>query len=173
MSGGVPDKRRRRAFALFLGALAAGFMLSRQHRPLVIYNATASAPIGFYRVVPAPPVHVGDLVLVRTPGSIRELAARRNYIPASVPLVKRVEARAGNRVCATDGIITVDGVPVATRKSTDGQGRPLPAWTGCRVLAKDEIFLLMTGAPDSFDSRYFGPVSLNAVIGRLTLLWQR
>jgi conjugative transfer signal peptidase TraF len=140
---------------------------------LLIYNATASAPIGFYRVLPAMPVDLGDLVLVRTPDAVRELAAGRRYIPASVPLVKRVAARSGSRVCAVEGVITIDGTAVASQKPTDQQGRALPAWTGCRALADDELFLLMPDTPDSFDSRYFGPVSRDALIGRLIPLWQR
>jgi type IV secretory pathway protease TraF len=47
----------------------------------------------------------------------------------------------------------------------------LPHWDGCRTLQADELFLLMAAVPDSFDSRYFGPVSLSAVIGRLVPLW--
>lgn len=50
--------------------------------PLVIYNASASAPIGFYRVLPAWPLERGELVLARTPPAVRSLAAERGYLPA-------------------------------------------------------------------------------------------
>jgi conjugative transfer signal peptidase TraF len=165
--------RAARPLVLAMGALAIGLLVLRQHVPLVIYNASASAPIGFYRVLPAMPLAIYDLVLARTPDTARELADRRRYIPATVPLVKRVAARPGARVCATGAAVTIDGLFVAERRSTDGQGRTLPSWTGCHVLAEDEFFLLMADKPDSFDSRYFGPVRLDAVIGRLAPLWLR
>jgi type IV secretory pathway protease TraF len=145
--------RAARPLVLATGALAIGLLALRLHGPLLIYNASASAPIGFYRVLPAIPLAVGDLVLARTPDTVRELADRRHYVPATVPLVKRVAAGSGNQVCAIGGVIAIDGVSVAERRSNDGQGRALPSWTGCRVLAADEIFLLMADKPDSFDSR--------------------
>jgi len=165
--------RAARPLVLATGALALALLAPRLHGPLLVYNASASAPIGFYRVLPAMPLAIGDLVLAQTPDTVRELADRRHYVPATVPLVKRVAAGSGNQVCATGGVITIDGASVAERKSYDGQGRALPSWAGCRVLAADEVFLLMADKPDSFDSRYFGPVHLDAVIGRLAPLWLR
>jgi hypothetical protein len=41
----------------------------------------------------------------------------------------------------------------------------MPAWQACRRLVGDELFLLSAN-PESFDRRYFGPVSVDAVIGR-------
>jgi conjugative transfer signal peptidase TraF len=174
-------RRRRRGRVrpraiLALGTLGLGLLgLAALGRPapLIIYNASASAPIGFYRVLPVGVIRRGDLVLVRTPDSVRGLAAARSYIPATVPLVKRVAAVAGDTVCAADHAVSIDGRHVADQLSADGLGRPLPAWTGCRTLRAGEIFLLMEGVTDSFDGRYFGPIPASAVIGKLVPLWLR
>jgi conjugative transfer signal peptidase TraF len=115
----------------------------------------------------------GELVLVRTPENVRVLAAERGYLPPTVPLVKRIAALQGQTICAIGRTLTIDGRHVADRLSFDRQGRSMPAWTGCRELSAEEIFLLMENVPDSFDSRYFGPVSTTAVIGRLLPLWVR
>ena len=175
----VPLRRRRghrpRAILALgmLGLGAAGLPLLGRPAPLLIYNASASAPIGLYRVRPADPIRRGDLVLARTPPSVRRLAAERGYLPESVLLVKRVAATVGDTVCARDRAVTIDGRHVAEQLAADADGRPLPAWTGCRTLGPDEIFLLMADVPDSFDGRYFGPVPASAVIGRLVPLWLR
>jgi conjugative transfer signal peptidase TraF len=164
---------RHRSAALVVAGIGVAFLAFGPGKPLLVFNATASAPIGFYRVLPLRPLQRGDLVLARTPVSVRSLAAERHYVPLKVPLVKRIAAMAGATVCAAGRAIIIDGRYVADRASADRQGRPLPAWTGCRVLAADEIFLLMEDVPDSFDSRYFGPVLVDAVIGRLSPLWLR
>jgi conjugative transfer signal peptidase TraF len=135
-----------------------------------VWNASASAPIGLYRVLPENAVR-GDLVLVRTPESVRQLAAERGYLPLNVPLVKRVAAADGDIVCAADDAISVNGRVVAERLARDRLGRPLPRWSGCLLLDVGETFLLMEGVSDSFDGRYFGPVPTAAIIGRLVPLW--
>lgn len=40
------------------------------------------------------------MVLTHTPGNVRRLAAHRRYIPANVPLMKRIAAQGGDDVCA-------------------------------------------------------------------------
>ena len=175
----VPLRRRRghcpRAILALglLGLGAIGLPLFGRPAPLLIYNASASAPIGLYRVLPADPIRRGDLVLAHTPPSALGLAAERGYLPESVPLVKRVAAMVGDAVCARDHTISIDGRRVADQLAADAEGRPLPAWAGCRTLGPDEIFLLMADVPDSFDGRYFGPVPTNAIIGKLVPLWLR
>lgn len=138
--------------------------------PILVWNASASAPIGLYRVVSGAPQR-GDLVLVRTPESAAKLAAERGYLPLNVPLVKRVAALSGNEVCAFHEAIFVEGKIAALRLKTDRAGRPLPWWNDCRELGAGEFFLLTDNRSDSFDSRYFGPVSRANLIGRLIPLW--
>ena len=154
-----------------LGIGLMGYACLTRPAPLVIYNGSASAPLGFYLVRYADRIRRGDLVLVKTPESVGLLAAERHYLPLNVDLVKRVVALKGDRVCAVKGIVNVDGYAAAKQLKADREGRPLPEWNGCRTLGSGEVFLLMESVPDSFDSRYFGPVPIGSIIGKLTPLW--
>lgn len=140
--------------------------------PLLVWNASASTPKGLYRVVPGRLPKPGDWVVLRTPRSVRMLAAQRHYVPLNVPLVKRVSAGGGQVVCAAGSILTVDGGIAAYRRDRDPSGRVLPRWQGCRLLAAGEL-LVLGSAPDSFDGRYFGPVGQGDVIGKAVPLWLR
>ncbi len=132
------------------------------------YNGSASAPIGFYWV-DGKPAEKGDFVLIRPPISIKTMIETRHYLPPNVPLIKRIAAAEGDVVCSLDRQILIDGVTVAIALPQDKAGRPLPAWQGCAVLSARQIFLLQP-YPDSFDSRYFGPVDRSLVIGRAVRL---
>lgn len=166
-------RRGRRGVTLGLAALALlGVAAFADPAPRLVWNASASAPLGLYRVVAGKPAR-GDLVLVRTPEAVLWLADARGYLPADVPLIKRVTALSGDHLCAEGDAVSVNGRVVALRLAADGLGRPLPRWSACRALRGDELFLLMEGVPGSFDGRYFGPVRLSAVIGRLAPLWVR
>jgi len=165
-------KRPRSILALSLFGLGCvGLAALARSAPLLVWNASASAPIGFYEVLPAGQIERGDMVLVRTPDDVRDLAAERAYLPLGIPLVKRVAALSGDVVCTIGDDVLIDGRTVATRLNHDRLGRPLPRWEGCRTLSSGEVFLLMADVPDSFDSRYFGPVTTAVVIGRLVPLW--
>ena len=140
--------------------------------PRLLWNASASAPIGLYLVTPGATLEVGDMVAARAPNGARQLAASRGYLPSGIPLVKRIAAVAGSRVCAKQTRITVDGRTVARRKRHDAKSRPMPWWTGCRMLSPGQV-LLIDRASGSFDGRYFGPVEGTAILGKAVLLWQR
>ena len=131
----------------------------------LVYNPSNSVPVGWYRIEPARSLHVGSIVLTLLPAEMAALADRRGYLPAHVPLLKRVGAVAPQHVCTRDGIVRIDGMPVATVLPADRWGRPLPRSLHCRPLAEGEVFLLSTRHPASFDSRYYGPVLVANVIG--------
>jgi len=164
--------------AVGLAALAwAAFV---QPLPRLIYNPSDSVAVGWYRVKPFPHpsgslphrLQVGDIILVRLPAGAAALAAQRGYLPAHIPLLKRVGAVAPQHVCIVDGQVRIDGVPVGAALPADRLGRPLPSWPQCRPLMAGELFLLSATNPASFDSRYFGPVGATAVIGIAHRLWQ-
>ena len=160
-----------------LAALAwASFV---QPLPRLIYNPSDSVAVGWYRVDPLHhrpgslprPLSVGSIVLTTLPPEAAALAAQRGYLPARVPLLKRVGAVAPQQVCVFDALVWIDGVPVAAVRPADRLGRPLPSWPQCRQLRPGELFLLSVTNPASFDSRYFGPVSASAVIGVARPIW--
>lgn len=160
--------RRAIALALLNTGLAATILL--QPRPLLVWNASASAPMGLYGVGGISQLRRGDMVIARVPQRYRMLAAQRHYIPGHVPLVKRVAAVPGDTVCALRSRISVNGRAIAKRRARDGKGQLLPWWQGCVRLGKGALFLLMDH-PASFDGRYFGPTDAEDIIGGARALW--
>jgi conjugative transfer signal peptidase TraF len=150
-----------------------GVTLASPPAPRLVWNASASAPIGLYLVHPGALPGRGEYVVAHLPSPLRDLATRRRYLPANVPLVKRVAAAAGERVCARGAIVTVEGKPIARRLAVDSAGRMMPGWSGCARLSRGDFFLLMATSPRSFDGRYFGPIHHDQIIGRARLLWAR
>ena len=158
-----------------VGAMIAGCALLAspvmlQPAPRLLFNTTASAPIGFYRIDRRPP-RIGDWVVVKPPSNLADWMARRGYLPINVPLLKRLAAVEGQTVCGLDGRISIDGLPVATARLSDRWGRALRPFDGCHRLVAGQVFLLTAAAPGSFDGRYFGPLSSTVIVGCATPLW--
>lgn len=147
---------------LFAGLFGAVAALAPQ--PRLIWNASASMPLGFYRVEVGRRPVAGNLVVAEPPSDVAALLAARGYLPRGLPLLKRVAATEGALVCRSGAFLTIDGAGAARARAHDRLGRPLPGWLGCRRLQRGEVFLL-GDAPDSFDGRYFGPLPAPAVIG--------
>lgn len=139
--------------------------------PRLVWNASASLPVGLYRVHAVDHLTVGDIVLARPPAALGPLFANRGYLPAGVPLLKRVAALPGSTVCRDGLRILIDGIAAGRALGRDRLGRTLPVWQGCRVLGDREVFLMNRGVPDSLDGRYFGPVPIASIVGRAVPLW--
>lgn len=163
---------RRRAIPLALLGMGLAVTIALPPKPLLVWNASASAPIGLYSVARADGVEPGEMVIAWAPARDRRLAAERRYLPLGVPLVKRVAAIAGDEVCALGQEIFINGRWTAERRIGDARGRPLPWWTGCLRLHGGQLFLLMNN-PASFDGRYFGVTEGADVVGRARLIWRR
>jgi conjugative transfer signal peptidase TraF len=162
----------RRRF-LLAGAVAAATLatLAMPVSRYAVWNATASVPTGLYAIRGKASLHVGERVAIEPQLPLRRLLAERSYLPTGVPLIKRIAAVSGQRVCRFGHGVTIDGAFVGVARSRDRLGRPLPAWCGCRTLRSGELFVMNPAAPDSFDGRYFGVLREADVIGRATPVW--
>ena len=142
------------------------------HAPLIVYNASGSAPLGFYYLENRLPDR-GEIAAVKPPPMLEALMTARGILPAKVPLIKQVTAVGGDEVCRSRksaGTLAVNGRDVAEVLDQDREGRPLPSWDGCIRLVAGEFFLLQPH-PHSFDSRYFGPVSKCDILGVARPIW--
>lgn len=141
--------------------------------PRLIWNASASVPIGLYSLRRGAPPRVGDLVAVQPPVALSVYMARRHYLPLGLPMLKHVAAQGGQRVCRIGERILVDGQLVGRALAHDRRGRPLPVWSGCKLLANGQVLVMNAKVPDSFDGRYFGMLPTSTIAGRMTPIWTR
>ena len=139
-------------------------------KPL-LWNASASAPIGLYAVQPADDLEVSDLVVIAPPPELATFLAVRGYLPKGVPLLKRVLAVARQTVCRDRPDILAYGVSVGRARDRDRAGRELPVWQGCRRIADGELFLMNWDTPDSVDSQVLRAAAAHSVIGRALPVW--
>lgn len=180
----VPTERCLRILAAtgLILALAAIFL---PHRVILQGRSVHSVPftVGFQVAAPAH-WRPGDLVEFRT----RDL---RPYYPAGTLFTKAVTAVPGDRLTRLGRDFYVNGRYVASGRETDSQGRPaylftpppIPvplstslAWPGiCREALASRVpngALFVLGAHErSFDSRYWGLVSPEEIMGRVVALF--
>lgn len=140
-------KRLRGKIAMLavISAVMISTIVARSpHAPLVVYNASGSAPLGFYRLEDRLPER-GEMAVIQPSPLIELMLVARGILPPSVPLVKQIAASGGDEVCRSDepnGTIAINGKVVAETYEKDRDGRPLPAWKGCMKLIEGEFFLL-------------------------------
>lgn len=162
----------RRGF--FLAGVVGACTLATLTVPVshyAVWNVSPSVPTGFYAIRGKASLHVGERVAIEPPTALRHLLAERGYLPIGVPLLKRIAAVRGQRICRFRHGVTIDGSFAGVAHSRDRLGRRLPAWFGCRTLRAGELFAMNLNVPDSFDGRYFGILRLTDVIGRATPVW--
>lgn len=154
-----------------VASLSIAVMGAIEVTPRLLWNASASVPVGLYALSPAGRLATGDLVAVTPPKPLAWFLATRHYLPLDTPLMKRVMGLPGQRVCRIGNAVTVDAVPLGDALDRDRHGRPLPVWRGCRRIASGEVFLMNPAVRDSLDGRYFGPLPTVTVIGTATPLY--
>ena len=94
-------------------------------------------------------------------------------------LIKRVIALGGETVSISKCVVFIDGVelpepylPKRDTEMTDPADRCSTVDMEAIVLETDEIFLMGDNRPQSFDSRMFGPIKKDLIIGQaFVLLW--
>ena len=141
-------------------------------------NLTPSEPVGLWRIVEAGrPILVGDLVFICPPktDAMREARAR-GYLRFGLcadrvaPLIKTVAATSGQAIEIHDDV-RIDGrlLPHSRVARTDGQRREMVHYDG-GVVPPGALFL-HSEFPGSFDSRYFGPLPMDGILGLAREVW--
>src|SRR3546814_13706623 len=102
--------------------------------PKLIWNASASVPIGFYTVRPASDLRIGDLAVVTPPDDVAVFLSTGGYLPLGVPLITPVAALPVQHVFRTCVVITIDAKPVCAARAQDRIHRTLPLSDWCRVV---------------------------------------
>lgn len=136
----------------------------------VVYNRTASIPLGLYLVKEVSPkeVKLGDIGCFAY--SAPAWAEGRNYFPPRFRLCKPVFAGPGEAVERKDGKLYVakPGAPlqeVALYAKHDSKGRALSdmALPASSVVPIHHWLMLASEKPNSFDSRYLGYIPMRDV----------
>lgn len=157
--------------AMLGGAAALIAPIVLEITPLYVWNASESAPLGLYRLRPVDHLFVTELLAVQPPEPLATFLDLNGYLPAGVPMLKRVLALPGQTVCRSGLTISVDAIEMGEAQERDGRGRPLPKWRGCRVVGEDELFVMNWQSTNSLDGRYFGFLPASAIIGRALPVW--
>jgi conjugative transfer signal peptidase TraF len=138
-----------------------------------------SLPKGLYWLSREIPLR-GGIALVCLPKKIASFGRSRGYLHVGAcaggarPVGKPIAAVAGDFISLGESDVRVNGVRVATssRPSVDSEGRPLPRTpNGTYEVHRGEVWLISVHHPRSWDSRYFGPVSEQDIVGALHPIW--
>jgi conjugative transfer signal peptidase TraF len=143
-------------------ALVALYVSLARVPDVILYNDTASMPVGFY-LRSNDQIAMGSIVTVEVHQVAHSYALERGA-GSNFRLLKRIAATEGNIVCADGDQITIDDEVRAFRSARDSNGRPLPSWSGCRELNEGQ-YLVLGDSADSFDGRYFGIVTAANIEG--------
>ena len=164
---------RRRVYGLLIALGVVSLVTPARLRPppILLWNVSASVPVGLYSLESTDRRYLFELVAVLPPEPLASFLATGNYLPRGVPMLKHILALPGQTVCRDGLVVTIDEVAVGMARERDRSGRALPVWQGCRVVAQDALFLMNLRSADSLDGRYFGPLPLSAVIGRAHPVW--
>lgn len=162
--------RRRVIFVSASAVVLIGLAAWVRWPTWLLYNASESAPRGWYLQRPLRALRPGQWVFASLLPEAAKLAHARGYLPQHLPILKRIGAVEGQVVCVAHGQVRIDDRVVGFTRAYDRLGRLLAPWHGCRSLCAGELFLL-TDHRASFDSRYFGPVRRDAILGEAVPLW--
>lgn len=154
---------------IFVISLVVSIVLALLWQAGYRLNLTRSLPLGLYRITDGA-VERGRLAsFCLEDAEYITLARDRGYLAAGScasglrPLLKVISGVAGDKLELHNGLIAINGEPLAGTAiaGTDSQGRPLPpSRLVPGVIPPDKVLLLSQHHSGSFDSRYFGLVPL-------------
>lgn len=163
------DVRRRIILSLCPVALVA-IIAEVSPYPVVLYNDTPSVAEGFWRASSAS-VQRGSVIAFHIPESARTFVKARLPRYLREPILKPVVATSGAKVCGGKEGFYVNGERLGVPIAQDHAGKPVEPWTGCSTLTDGQVAVFSDRIPNSYDSRYYGPIPAGNIIATYRPLW--
>jgi conjugative transfer signal peptidase TraF len=160
--------RRGLLALLSAGGLILGVLVVF-HLAGVRVNASASLPIGLYRISGDPSARLVEFCPTEPFGTLsaeRGYRANGNCPDGAEPLMKPIVAVPGDVVTFSEAGIAVNGrlLRNSAPRQVDTKNRPLQHWPfGTYAIAPGTVWVISSYNARSFDSRYFGPITLASV----------
>jgi conjugative transfer signal peptidase TraF len=153
--------------------LSAGFVMGFR------WARTPSIPPGIYRLTR----NTADPLVTFCPtGDVSIESVARHYREEAwtcpdhyAPLLKPIAARPGDVVTVTHQQISVNGQPLRNTKSFafDREHKPMHQWPeGTYTVAPGTFWVLSTYNIGSYDSRYYGPITIASILNYGHPVWQ-
>lgn len=120
-------------------------------------NTTTSLPLGIY-YISKESLSLGKTVVFQKPTFLTKMD--KNWLIKKGVFLKKITAVPGDKVCTRNNRLSINDNEIGLIKSKDRNGDPLPNIINsefCRNLIPGE-FWTGTDHPNSFDSRYYGPI---------------
>lgn len=167
-------KRKRVVLGLCFGwmFMLMGLISMESRLPqLLVYNTTASVPVGWYLLLPPQDVSRDDMVVFTVPEDIEKLAVERGWLPKGTKMLKRVGGLAGDMYGVNKSRqFYVNGVYIEQASLVDGKGQQMPDRSSGIHMVEDDCFLPVGDNSHSFDGRYYGAVPLECIKNKAVLI---
>ena len=154
---GKNPRYRDRRIVFFILVIVILLVFLPKHKFLCINN-TNSLPLGIY-ILSNETIELGKYVVFTKPDNLKDI--KRDWLIDNALFLKQITAIPGDTVCIKNNTVLINGKTAGTVKAVDRNGEELPGSLKkiCGRLKKGE-FWTATNHPNSFDSRYYGPIKL-------------
>lgn len=139
------------------------------YKRLIYFNYTESLPTGIYIAIPSFGLRNFDTVAFAIDDNIYTLAKDREYLSPSLarPYFIKKALVSGHHYEISEKGFYLDHNYVGSVAQQDNRGRPLPHQEFGDYIVPEGKIIAFTPHPQSFDSRYFGPVDTSKIETRV------
>ena len=135
-----------------------------------------SLPRGIYREINSVP-EKGRFATTLLPKPIADHGVERDYLPSLnkdnlQPALKIIIGVPGDHISLRNQMLVINGIlqPTYRLLTRDSKGRPMKRfWNGPYTVPRDRFLLLSDYKPNSWDSRYWGPVKIKSLLAPVIL----
>ncbi len=170
------NKKITKIGTILFGILLASFLLKP---PPLRLNLSTSMPRGIYYISADQPTRGSFITLCLPAANVYHSVYPQSHFSGSCPnhtqpLLKQLVGLSGDRIDLDPNQITLNGVALPHSSSFVMQNKRLPNSSIQKivlVLNEQQIWVYGTKSIRSYDSRYFGPLSMGDIVAVVTPLW--